>query len=115
MAILIAVLFQLALMPVSPVYADDGSLPPQNPEESWLPPEIGEEIEPPVDVEIYDQSPSVIQTAPLPSGYPVTTGKIASAYLVDSYGRSLTSLYRNETCYMIINFTGPGYFYLWEY
>jgi hypothetical protein len=114
-AILIAVLFQLAFMPVLPVNADEGSSPPANPEESWLPPESGEVIEPPVDVQIYNESSSGIQTAPFPSGYPVTTGKIASAYLVDSYGRPLTSLYRNETCYLIINFTGPGYFYLWEY
>ena len=114
-AILIAVLFQLALMPIPQVEADDGSLPPVNPEESWLPPEIGEIIEPPVDVETYSENSSGIQTAPLTAPFPVTSGKINSAYLVDSYGRPLTNLYRNETCYLIINFSGPGYFYLWEY
>jgi len=46
---------------------------------------------------------------------PGKPGSIVDAYLVNSYGRIVTNLYRNWACYLIVSLNGPGCFYLWEY
>jgi hypothetical protein len=115
LAILIALSLQLAVMPVLPVDADDHPLPPPNPEQSWQPPVEGGVIDPPVQVEQYSGGNPGIQAAPAPYTFPESAGTITNIYVVNSYGRVLTDLYRNETCYLIVSFNGPGYFYLWEY
>ncbi|MFC2050713.1 hypothetical protein ACFLTN_06010 [Chloroflexota bacterium] len=116
-ALLILALGLLAdINAISPVQAEDYHFPPLSPDESWQPPyEEGEFIEPPVKVETYSQSWSNLQI-PLPSPVsPSIPSSIVNAYLVNSYGQILTNLYRNEICYLIVSFNGPGYFYLWEY
>jgi hypothetical protein len=98
----------------SPVQAQTS--PPVNPDESWQPPsEGGEMVEPPVGVDTYNQTwPSLQMTVP-PSPPPGAAGSIVNAYLVTSYGQTLYNLYRNDLCYLVVSFDGPGYFYLWEY
>jgi len=98
----------------SPVYAQPS--PPVNSDESWQPPaEGGEMVEPPVSVDTYNQTwPSLQMTVP-PSPPPGAAGSIVNAYLVTSYGQTLYNLYRNDLCYLVVSFNGPGYFYLWEY
>jgi hypothetical protein len=98
----------------SPVQAQPS--PPVNTDESWQPPaEGGELVEPPVGVDTYNQSwPSLQMTVP-PSPPPGGAGSIVNAYLVTSYGQTLYNLYRNDLCYLVVSFNGPGYFYLWEY
>jgi hypothetical protein len=90
--------------------------PPINPDESWQPPdEGGEMVEPPVGVDTYNQTwPSLQMTVP-PSPPAGAAGSIVNAYLVTSYGQTLYNLYRNDLCYLLVSFNGPGYFYLWEY
>ncbi|MFA5078503.1 MAG: FHA domain-containing protein [Dehalococcoidia bacterium] len=90
--------------------------PPVNPDESWQPPdEGGEMVEPPVGVDTYNQTwPSLQMTVP-PSPPAGASASIVNAYLVTSYGQTLNYLYRNDLCYLIVSFNGPGYFYLWEY
>jgi len=114
--LLISVLILLATAnAISPVKAEDYPLPPLSPGESWQPPyEGGKLIEPPANVETYSQSWPNLQIPPQPSA-PGTPGAIVDAYLVNSYGQPLTNLYRNQICYLIVSFSGPGYFYLWEY
>jgi len=98
----------------SPVQAQPS--PPVNADESWQPPdEGGELVEPPVAVDTYNQAwPSLQMTVP-PSPPPGAAGSIVNAYLVTSYGQTLRNLYRNDQCYLVVSFNGPGYFYLWEY
>jgi len=101
---------------ISPTQAEDYPFPPLSPEESWQPPyEGGELIEPPVQVETYNQTWSNLQIQPPLAVSPLMPGSIANAYLVNSYGQTLTNLYHNQMCYLIISVNGPGYFYLWEY
>jgi hypothetical protein len=101
---------------VSPVRAQDNPSPPLNPDESWQPPyQEGESVAPPVSVETYRQTWSNLQIAPPMTVTPGIPSSIVNAYLVNSYGQVLTNLYRNEPCYLIVSFNGPGYFYLWEY
>lgn len=101
---------------ISPVMAQDEPLPPTSPDESWQPPyEEGRLIEPPVNVETYGQTWSNLRVAPPTAVGPGIPSSIASAYLVNGYGQVVTNLYRNEACYLIVSFDGPGYFYLWEY
>ncbi|MBM3149893.1 MAG: hypothetical protein FJZ88_07720, partial [Chloroflexi bacterium] len=100
---------------ISPVKAEDYPLPPLSPGEPWQPPyEGGKLIEPLANVETYSQSWPNLQIPPQPSA-PGTPGAIVDAYLVSSYGQPLSKLYRNQICYLIVSFSGPGYFYLWEY
>jgi len=98
----------------SPVQAQPS--PPVNPDESWQPPDGGGEmVEPPVAVDTYNQTwPSLQMTVPTPPP-PGAAGSIVNAYLVTSYGQTLYNLYRNDLCYLVVSFNGPGYFYLWEY
>lgn len=101
---------------ISPVMAQGEPVPPASPDETWQPPyEEGKLIEPPVDVETYGQTWSNLQIAPPHAVSPGAPGSIVSAYLVNSYGQVMTNLYRNEACYLVVSFDGPGYFYLWEY
>ncbi len=90
--------------------------PPVNPDESWQPSDEGSEmVEPPVGVDTYNQTwPSLQMTVP-PSPPAGASASIVNAYLVTSYGQTLYNLYRNDLCYLIVSFNGPGYFYLWEY
>ncbi len=90
--------------------------PPLNPDESWQPPDDGGEmVEPPVGVDTYNQTwPNLQMTVP-PSPPSGAAGSIVNAYLVTSYGQTLYNLYRNDLCYLVVSFNGPGYFYLWEY
>jgi len=90
--------------------------PPVNPDESWQPPdEGGDMVEPPVGVDTYNQTwPSLQMTVPSPPPAGAA-GSIVNAYLVTSYGQTLYNLYRNDLCYLVVSFNGPGYFYLWEY
>jgi hypothetical protein len=101
---------------ISPVQAQDYPSPPSSPDESWQPPyEGGKLIEPPVNVETYSQGWSNLQITPPLTVVPSIPSSIVNAYLVDSYGQTLTNLYHNQLCYLIISANGPGYFYLWEY
>jgi hypothetical protein len=115
--LLVIVLAQsAAISAISPVQAQDYPFPPLSPAESWQPPyEGGEFIEPPVGVETYGQTWSNLQISPPLAIAPGTPSSIVNAYLVNGYGQILTNLYRNEVCYLIVSFNGPGYFYLWEY
>jgi hypothetical protein len=112
----LAIVLLVDIIAISPAQAQDYQLPPLSPDESWQPPyEEGELIEPPVKVETYSQTWSNLQI-PLPSpASPSIPSSIVNAYLLNSYGQILTNLYRNEACYLIVSFNGPGYFYLWEY
>jgi len=116
-ALLVIVLAQsVAISAISPVQAQDYPFPPLSPDESWQPPyEEGEFIEPPVGVETYGQTWSSLKITPPPAVAPGTPSSIVNAYLVNGYGQILTNLYRNEACYLVVSFNGPGYFYLWEY
>ena len=115
-ALLIAILaFSVAITEISPVRAQDNPVPPLSPDESWQPPdEAGQSIEPPVPAETYSQTSSSLQMAPL-SPEPGIPGSVVNAYLVNSYGQILTNMYGNEAIYLVVSFSGPGYFYLWEY
>lgn len=110
----------LALLCVSaiilPAYAQDQPTPPANPEATWQPPyDSGQYMEPSVSVETYNYTwPGLSIIAPS-SAAPGTPSSIINAYLVNSQGHILNTLYRNELCYLVISFNGPGYFYLWEY
>ncbi len=101
---------------ISPVQAQEYPFPPLSPDELWQPPyEGGEFIEPPVQVEIYSQTwPNLQITQPLAVA-PGIPSSMVNAYLVNSYGQTLTNLYHNGVCYLIVSVNGPGYFYLWEY
>jgi len=115
-AVLVAVLgFSVALTQISPALADDNPVPPVSPDESWQPPdEMGQPLEPPVQVETYSQTSPNLQMAPLIVD-PAIPGAIVNAYLVNGYGQPITNLYGNQAIYLVVSFNGPGYFYLWEY
>ncbi len=99
-----------------PVQAKDYPVPPLDPAESWQPPYEGSEsVAPQVPVEAYSQAWSELQIVPPPAIAPGTPGSIVDVYLVNSYGKILTNLYRNWACYLVVSFSGSGYFYLWEY
>ena len=117
MALLVPILaLSVTISEISSVQAQDNPVPPLSPDESWQPPdEAGQSIEPPVQVETYSQTSSNLQISPPLSIEPGIPSSIVNAYLVNSYGQILTNLYRNEACYLIVSFNGPGYFYLWEY
>lgn len=116
-AILIVILSLLAASSVtSPVHAQDYPFPPLNPDVSWQPPYEGTgSMDPPAKVELYGQTWSNLQIPPPSAVAPGIPSSIINAYIVNSYGQILTNLYRNGTCYLIVSFNGPGYFYLWEY
>ena len=99
---------------LSPVEAQPS--PPVSPEASWQPPdEGGETLEPQVGVDTYRQTwPNLQMLAPSPVP-PGVSGSITNAYLVNSYGQLLSTLYGTEACYLVVSFNSPGYFYLWEY
>ena len=119
--ILVSLVFSLALVQISPVFADDNPVPPASPDESWQPPdETGQIVEPPVPVEQYGEAaPSTSSPGtdfyPYPSYPPGYAGSIYNAYLTDAYGRIITTMYGNQAIYLVVSFNGPGYFYLWEY
>ncbi len=117
MALLVIVLaLSVAISAISPVQAQDYPFPPLNPDEAWQPPYEGEKyIEPPVNVETYGQTWSSLQITPPLAVAPAIPSSIVNAYLVNGYGQILTNLYRNEACYLVVSFNGPGYLYLWEY
>ena len=117
MALLVPILaLSVTISEISSVQAQDNPVPPLSPDESWQPPDgAGQSIEPPVQVETYSQTSSNLQISPPLSIEPGIPSSIVNAYLVNSYGQILTNLYRNEACYLIVSFNGPGYFYLWEY
>jgi hypothetical protein len=101
---------------ISPVQAQDYPSPPSSPDEAWQPPYEGKEpIEPPVNVETYSQGWSGLQIPPPLAVAPSMPSSIVNAFLVDSHGQTLTHLYQEQLCYLIISVNGPGYFYLWEY
>jgi len=99
---------------LSPVEAQPS--PPVSPESFWQPPdEGGEALEPQVGVDTYRQTwPNLQMLAPSPVP-PGVSGSITNAYLVNSYGQLLSTLYGNEACYLVVSFNSPGYYYLWEY
>ena len=99
---------------LSPVQAQPS--PPVSPDTSWQPPdEGGEALAPQVGVDTYRQNwPNLQMLAPSPVP-PGMSGSITNAYLVNSYGQLLSNLYNNESCYLVVSFNSPGYFYLWEY
>jgi hypothetical protein len=99
---------------LSPVQAQPS--PPVSPDASWQPPdEGGEALAPQVGVDTYRQTwPNLQMLAPSPVP-PGISGSITNAYLVNSYGQLLSTLYSNEACYLVVSFNSPGYFYLWEY
>ncbi len=99
---------------LSPVQAQPS--PPASPDAAWQPPdEGGESLAPSVGVETYRQTwPNLQMLAPSPVP-PGVSGSITNAYLVNSYGQLVSTLYANEACYLVISFNSPGYFYLWEY
>ncbi|MDD5312646.1 MAG: FHA domain-containing protein [Dehalococcoidia bacterium] len=112
LALTLALICTVAL--ITPAYAQPS--PPLTPEESWQPPpEGGEMVEPQVGVETYNQTWPGLQITPPPAILPGSSGSLVNAYLVNSYGQVVNSLYRNELCYLLVSFSGPGYFYLWEY
>lgn len=114
--LLTALALSVAFGEALPVQADDYPLPPLSPSESWQPPYgVTQLLEPPANVETYNQIWSNLQIAPPTAIVPGVPSSIINAYLVNSYGQVLTSLYRNQTCYLIVSLNGPGYFYLWEY
>ena len=90
--------------------------PPVSPDADWQPPDGGSEaLAPQVGVDIYRQTwPNLQMLAPSPVP-PGVSGSITNAYLVNSYGQLLSTLYGNEACYLVVSFNSPGYFYLWEY
>jgi hypothetical protein len=99
---------------ISPAAAQP--LPPSSPEEDWQPPEADSEaLEPPVSVEAYRQNwPNLQMLAPAPVP-PGIGGSITNAFIVNSYGQLLSTLYDGQGCYLVVSFNSPGYFYLWEY
>jgi len=98
----------------SPVQAQPS--PPVSPDAAWQPPdEGGEALEPQVGVDTYRQTwPNLQMLAPSPVP-PGVSGSITNAYLVNSRGQLLSTLYGTEACYLVVSFNSPGYFYLWEY
>jgi hypothetical protein len=102
------------LASLSPVEAQPA--PPLSPEATWQPPdEGGEALEPQVGVDTYRQTwPNLQMLAPSPVP-PGVSGSITNAYLVNSRGQLLSTLYGTEACYLVVSFNSPGYFYLWEY
>jgi len=117
LALLVSILaFSVAIAEISPVLAQDNPVPPASPDQSWQPPdEAGQSVAPSVQVEPYSQTSSSLQIMPPPSVEPGIPSAMANAYLVNSYSQTLTNLYRNEAVYLVVSFSGPGYFYLWEY
>jgi hypothetical protein len=117
MGLLIITLALSAVFSVAlPVKADDFPLPPLSPAESWHPPyAVTQVLEPPVNVEAYDQLGLNLQMSSPMAIVPGVPSSIVNTYLVNSYGQVLTSLYRNQICYLIVSLNSPGYFYLWEY
>ena len=90
--------------------------PPISPDDFWQPADDGgTSVEPPVGVETYRQTWSNLQIPPPSAVAPGVSSSIVNAYIVNSYGQLLTNLHRNEVCYLVVSFNGPGYFYLWEY
>jgi len=112
--------FSFVLTEMSPVMAEDNPIPPESPDEAWQPPdEVGQSVEPSVPAEPYSQSSpgqssSGLYMAPL-TLEPGGSGSIVNAYLVNSYGQVVTTLYGNQSIYLIVSLSSPGYFYLWEY
>ena len=101
---------------ILPANAQDQPIPPAAPETTWQPPfEGGQYIEPSVNVEAYNQTWSNLQMMTPLQVAPGVSSSIVNAYLVNGYGQILNNLYRNDLCYLIVSFNGPGYFYLWEY
>jgi hypothetical protein len=112
--LILALAVSTAVTLFSPVQAQ--SSPPSNPDASWQPPEGGaESVAPSVGVETYSQNYPNLQLVPGPVVPPGSGGAIVNAYLVNSYGQVLSTLRGNESCYLIVSFNSPGYFYLWEY
>ena len=111
MALLVPILaLSVTISEISSVQAQDNPVPPLSPDESWQPPdEAGQSIEPPVQVETYSQTSSNLQISPPLSIEPGIPSSIVNAYLVNSYGQILTNLYRNEACYLVVSFNGPGF------
>ena len=105
-----------SLVIILPAHAQDQPMPPQMPDTAWQPPyDGGQFIEPAVNVEVYSQNWAnlyMITPSPVAPGMP---SSIVNAYLVNRYGQVLNNLYRNDLCYLVVSFNGPGYFYLWEY
>jgi len=101
---------------IFPAYAQVQPTPPASPDASWQPPyEDGQFMEPSVNVETYNHAWSSLPVLPPTEVAPGLASSIVNAYLVNSRGQILNNLYRNELCYLIVSFNGPGYFYLWEY
>jgi hypothetical protein len=114
--LILALSLLCAVAVILPVYAQDQPVPPTTPDSSWQPPfESGQPIEPSVSVESYNQLWSTLIIPPPSPIAPGLPSSIINAYIVNSQGQLVNTLYRNELCYLIVSFNGPGYFYLWEY
>ncbi len=96
----------LILSPL-PTYAQNPP-PPEDPEQSWNPPEEGGEPFMPPGVE----SKSVMSFYPTPR--PGTLPSIKDAYFVDGSGQRQTR-FGNEPFYLVVLVNSPGCFYVAEY
>jgi hypothetical protein len=113
--LLLAALLAVLCSTVIPATAQAMPSPPPNPEAAWQPPDDGESVDPPVGVEVYSHPNTGTQvTLPSPAPYGASSS-ITTAYIINSYGQLVNTLYRGELCYLILSVNGPGYFYLWEY
>jgi hypothetical protein len=114
LSILIALSTSIAA--VNPALAQDMPFPPLSPDALWQPPFDGiVTINPQVGVEMYAHTWPNLQLSSPVQAAPGNPGSIHGAFLVNSYGQVLQTLYRNDACYLVVSLDSPGYFYLWEY
>lgn len=105
--VIIVLLLVTTVFSVIPAYAQN-PLPPDDPNQSWTPPEDGGEPFMPAGVE--SKSASSYYPPPPPGTMP----SIQNAYFIDESGQRRTQ-FGNETFYLVMQVNSPGYFYLAEY
>jgi len=91
-----------------PAYAQNPS-PPEDPNQSWNPPEEGEG-EPFLSAGAESKSDSSYYLPPRPGTLP----SIQGAYFVDEAGQRRTQ-FGDEPFYLVVQINSPGYFYVAEY
>lgn len=106
--LLVTMLILASLMfSTGPVYAQNPP-PPNDPNQSWSPPEESGEPLMPAGVECKSA------TSYYPPPPPGTSPSIQDAYLIDDAGQVRTQ-FGDEPFYLVVQVNSPGYFYLAEY